>query len=130
MPQDRVIQFPLYTLVLPYFPRVPTRLEGQVTFNMKRQWYEFVDSSGTESDLSYVIYHKKHYKCYFFADTSEWRLAPLSTFSIDTKFVICKGRHLDIPKPNVEISDEVSSNSEMSILVTTQNNERCWWKGG
>ena len=36
VPQDRDICFPSYSPVLPHFPRVPTRIMGQVTFNM--QW--------------------------------------------------------------------------------------------
>ena len=58
----RVICSPPYSPVLPCYPRVPTRILGQVTFNTYRQWYEFVDSPGTEIDLSYV----NHNKCYFY----------------------------------------------------------------
>ena len=61
-------------------------------------------------------------KCYFFTDTSELKSAFLSTF-FNTNFVICKDMHLHIPKPNVEFSDEESSNSKMSILVIAQRME-------
>ena len=37
------------------------------------------------------------------------------------KFVICKDRHLHIPKPNVEIYDDESPSREVIILVATQN---------
>ena len=53
---------------------------GQVTFNTQKQLYEFVDSPGTEIDLSYVIYHENHNKSYFFTTTSELKSEPISTF--------------------------------------------------
>ena len=93
----------------------------QVTFNMQRQKSQLINSPGTNIDLSYVIHQKCHNKLYFFTDTSAFKSAPLSTLSFDMKFEICKDRHLHIQKPNVDISDEDSSNSEISILVTTQN---------
>ena len=68
---------------------------------MHRQWYEFIDSPGTNIDSSYAIYHENHNKCYLFTDNSELKLAHLSTFLFDTKFVICRDRHLHIQKPNV-----------------------------
>ena len=86
-PQDRIIYSPSYSPVLPHFPRIPTRIVEQVT---QRQRYEFFDSPNNTIDLSYVIYHENHNKCYFFTDTGELKSAPLSTFSFSTKFVVCK----------------------------------------
>ena len=62
----------LHVPVLPHFPRVPTGIVEQVTFNMQRQWYGFVDSPGTDIDLSYVIFHENHIKCYLFTVTCFW----------------------------------------------------------
>ena len=56
IPQDRVIHFPQYLLVLPHFSRVPTRTVGELTFNTQRQRHEFVDRQGTEIDIYYVYY--------------------------------------------------------------------------
>ena len=44
VPQDRIIHSPPFSLVLLHFPRVPTRIVGQVTFNTQRQRYEFANS--------------------------------------------------------------------------------------
>ena len=57
--------------VLPHFPRLPTRIVEQVTFNTQRQRYEFVDSLDNAIDLSFVLYHANHNKCYFCTDTGE-----------------------------------------------------------
>ena len=54
--------------------------QGQVTFNMQRKWYEFVDSPGNETNLLYVIYHENHNKCYLFYDTSELSQYPFYIF--------------------------------------------------
>ena len=57
-------------------------------------------------------------------------ISNLSTFPFDTKFVICKDRHLHIPKPNLENPEEESpsSSSETSALTTahkTSNENEC-----
>ena len=51
----------------------------------------------------------------FFTDTCELKLALLSTFPFSTKVVICKDRHLHIPKPNVEISGICTPNIKSTI---------------
>ena len=104
--QDRIIFLSPYSPVLLHFPRVPTKLLGQVTFNTWR--YNFVNSPGNAIDLSYLIYHKHHNKCYFFTDTGKLNSAPLSTFPFKTKFVICKDRHLHITKHKLEVSEHES----------------------
>ena len=53
----------------------------------------------------------------FLFDTSELKLELLST--LDTKFVICKDRHLHTPKPNlVNLEEEsLSPRSEGCVLA-------------
>ena len=102
MPEDRIICLPECSPILPHFPRLPTRVVGQVTFNTLRQRYEFVDSPGTANDLTQILYHENHNKCYFFTDISELKSTTLSTFPSSTKFVICKNRHLHVPKNKVK----------------------------
>ena len=120
VPQDGVICSPSVSPVLPHFPRVPTRIVGHVTFNMQRQCNEFVDSSGTEL-IYHLLYIMKTNKCCFFIDTSELKSASLSTFPFKAKFVVCKDRHIHIPKPNVEISDDEIPSREPGILAATTN---------
>ena len=61
-----------------------------------------------DNELSYEIYHGFYNKCYFFTHTYKLKLVTLSIFPFDTKSVICKDRHLHIPKPNVGISEDDS----------------------
>ena len=68
-PQDRIIHSSPYSPVLPHFPRVPTRILGQVNLITQRQIYEFVNSPDNDIDLSYLIYHENPNKCHFFNDT-------------------------------------------------------------
>ena len=76
----RVICSPSYSPVLPLFPRVPTRIVGQMTFNTQTQRYEFVDSAGTKIDLSYVIYHGNHNKCSIILTVVNWSHHPSPLF--------------------------------------------------
>ena len=130
MPKDTVIYSPTYSPILPHFPRVPTRIFGQETFNTLRQRHVFVDSSGTAINLTHVIYHENHNKCYIFTDISKLKLAYLSTFPSSTKykFVMCKDRHLNVPK-KVEISEDESTNSGINTPnirhVNKDNDKHC-----
>ena len=83
------------------FLGVPTRIVEQVKFSMQWQWYEFLDSPGTEIDFLYIICQENHNKCYSFTDTIELKSAALSTFLFNIKFVICKDRHLHILQSTV-----------------------------
>ena len=74
--------------MLVHFPTVPYGFVGEVTINTQRQGYEFVDKSCAELDLSFVIYDDNHNKYYYFTDTAELRLVPLSTFPFATRFVL------------------------------------------
>ena len=75
-------------------------------------------------DLSSVIYHEnKHNKCYFFTDTGELMSAPLSTFPFRTKIVICKDRHLHIPKPKLEVAKNESLHSRTDTPNISYVNE-------
>ena len=67
-----------------------------------------LDIPGTAIDLSYVIHHEDHKKCHFISDTSELRSALLSTFPFSTKFLIYKYRHLHIPNPKLDNSEDES----------------------
>ena len=113
MPQDRDIYLSTYSPALPHFSRVPTRRVEQVTevivwvHRESRYW----------NWLKCGIYYKNHNLCYFFTDTSNPKWALLSTFLFGTKCVIYEVTYLHIPKPNIEISVEVSPDSEMSISV-------------
>ena len=52
-----------------------------------------------------MIYHESHNKYYYFTETSELKLASLSTFPFDTKFILCKDRYLQTSEcgmPNCE----------------------------
>ena len=115
VPQDIIIHSPAYSSVLTNFVRVPTMIMGQVIFNMQKQWCEFVDSACTEIDFSYIIYHEKHNKCYFFTDSSELKLALLYKFMFYTKFIIYKDRHLHIQKLNVDNFVEESYDLGLSL---------------
>ena len=106
---------------MPHFPRVPTRVVGQVTFNTLR--YEFVNSPDNAIDLTYVIYHENHNKCCSFTGTGELKSEPLSIFPFSTKFVTCKGRHLHIPKPSLEVSKNESLYSGRDIPNIRYANE-------
>ena len=94
---------------------------GQVTFDTQKQWYEFVDSLGTEIDLLYVIYLENHNKCYLFTDTCKSKSAHLSIIHCIIKFVICKDRHLYISKLNVDISWDENFNCKITICALRQN---------
>ena len=83
-PQDRFVCSPSYSPILPHFPRVLTRIVGQVIFNTNRQWYEFVDSPGTAVNLTNAIYHENYNKCYFFTNISEFRSGAISNFLSST----------------------------------------------
>ena len=48
VPQDSVIHQSSYSPLLLHFPKVPTKVVGEVTFNIQRLCCEFIDSSGTE----------------------------------------------------------------------------------
>ena len=85
-----------------------------MTCNTHRQRNEFVDSPGTAIDLTYVICHENHNKYYFFTDTSELKSIPLSTFP-STKCVICKDRHLHVPKNKLKISEDESINTWINM---------------
>ena len=67
-------------------------------------WQDCFNSPDNIIDLSYLICHENQSKCFLVTDTGKLRLAPLSSFPFSTKFVICKGRHLHIPKPKSEVS--------------------------
>ena len=79
-----------------------------MTLNKWRQRYEFVDSTGTVINLTYVIYNEIHNKCYFFTYTSEMKSAPISTSPSSTKFVVCKDRHLHVPRNKIDSSEDKS----------------------
>ena len=74
-------------------------------------------------DLPYVIYHENHNKFYFFTDTSELKLAPLSTFLFCTELLLCKDRHLHVPKNKVQISEDEGLNSRINIPDIRNVNE-------
>ena len=86
----------LYSPFIPNFLRVPPQFSGEVMFNTQRQQYKFVNCPGAEVDVSLVIYHENHNKCYYFIDTSKLRSATLATFPFGTKFVLYKDRHLHV----------------------------------
>ena len=109
--------------ILLHFPRVPSRIVGQVTFNTERQRYESVDSPGTLIDLTYVIYHENHSKCYFFTDMSGLKLAPFLLFLL-VQNVVGKDMHLHSPKNKVEISENENINSGINTPNIESVNER------
>ena len=61
---------------------------------MPKQRYGFVDTPGIGIDLSSVIYHENHIKCYYFTDTGELKSEHLVTFCFDAKFILCRGLHI------------------------------------
>ena len=58
-----------------------------------------------------------HQYCHIFTEylLTWWERLPFLLFY--SQFVICKDRHLHIPKSNGEIADKESSNSEMGIFT-------------
>ena len=57
--------------VLSYFLRVPSKFVSEVTFINQRQRFEFVDKSGVEIDMPFVIYCEHYNEYYYFKDTSK-----------------------------------------------------------
>ena len=96
VPRDRIICCPSYSPVLPHYPRVPSRFVGEITFNMQRQRYEFVDKPGMEIDLSMWFIMKIIIFDITFPTVVNWSQHPL-ILSFWYKFVLCKDRHFHIP---------------------------------
>ena len=67
----------LHSPVLPQFLRVPSRFVGGVTFINKRQRFEFVNKSGVQMDMTFVIYCEHYNECCYFKDTSKLQPVPL-----------------------------------------------------
>ena len=64
------------------------------------------------------MYHENYNKFYSFTDTSEHKSAPLSTFAFVTKFVLCKDRHIHIPKFTLKPKgDSPSPSNVMNVPV-------------
>ena len=73
----------------------------------------------------HMIYHKNHSTCYYLTSTSELESTSSATFFFDTKFVLCKDRHLHIPKHRMPDSEEetppVSYEMKVSASVHVTN---------
>ena len=119
----RTIHSPSYLSVLPHFQRLPARCVGEITFNTQNQRYEFTDKSNAKIDLSFVMYHDNHYKCYIYG----YKQTKVSNFYLflGAKFILCKERHLHIPSCSISKCEEKNPQLKCQVGISPGMHSSC-----